>query len=198
MSYPSYKKLKSFQQATTIYDLTVEFVELYIDRKSRTTDQMVQAARSGKQNIAEGSAASKTSPITEVRLLSVAQASLKELLEDYEDFLRQHTLLQWPMTDSRALTLRNLYKSYPTYTAYQSYLSDSEKAANLLITLINQTTFLLDRQIKAVRDFHESRGATLESQQQRLGRLQHEQLRKDQEFDAYLEEQIKNSRTKKT
>jgi len=90
-----YRKLKSFQVAQLVYDLTVRFVEAYIDRFSRTRDQMVQAARSGVQNIAEGSQASATSKKTELKLTQVARASLEELKLDYEDFLRQRGLEQW-------------------------------------------------------------------------------------------------------
>ena len=90
-----YRKLKSFQVAQLAYDVTVRFVEVYVDRFSRTRDQMVQAARSGVQNIAEGSQASATSKKTELKLTQVARASLEELRLDYEDFLRQRSLTQW-------------------------------------------------------------------------------------------------------
>lgn len=90
-----YRKLKSFQVAQLVFDVTVRFVEAYIDRFSRTRDQMVQAARSGVQNIAEGSQASATSKKTELKLTQVARASLEELTLDYEDFLRQRGLAQW-------------------------------------------------------------------------------------------------------
>jgi four helix bundle protein len=87
-----YRKLKSFQVGQLIYDLTVRFCERYVDRRSRTCDQMVQAARSGVQNIAEGSQASGTSKKTELKLTNVARASLEELRLDFEDFLRQRGL----------------------------------------------------------------------------------------------------------
>ena len=90
-----YRKLKSFQVAQLVYDITVRFCDKYVDRFSRTRDQMVQAARSGVQNIAEGSQASATSKKTELRLTQVARASLEELKLDYEDFLRQRGLPQW-------------------------------------------------------------------------------------------------------
>jgi four helix bundle suffix protein len=91
-----YRKLKSFQLAELVYDVTVRFCDCYIDRRSRTHDQMVQAARSGVQNIAEGSQASGTSKKTELKLTNVARASLEELRRDYEDFLRQRGMEQWP------------------------------------------------------------------------------------------------------
>ena len=91
-----YRKLKSFQVAQLAYDVTVRFCDRYVHRRSRTHDQMVQAARSGVQNIAEGSQASGTSRKTELKLTNVARASLEELRLDYEDYLRQHGLAQWP------------------------------------------------------------------------------------------------------
>jgi four helix bundle suffix protein len=91
-----YRKLKSFQLAQLVYDLTVRFCDRYVERRSRTHDQMVQAARSGVQNIAEGSQASGTSKRSELKLTNVARASLEELRLDYEDFLRQRGLPLWP------------------------------------------------------------------------------------------------------
>lgn len=96
-----YRNLKSFQVAQLVYDLTVRFCDRYISERSRTHDQMVQAARSGVQNIAEGSKASGTSKKMELKLTNVAKASLEELLLDYEDFLRQRRLPQWEKQDPR-------------------------------------------------------------------------------------------------
>lgn len=100
-----YRKLKSFQVAEVVCDVTVRFCERYVSRTSRTRDQMVQAALSGVQNIAEGSAASATSKQTEIHLTNVARASLEELLRDYEDFLRQRGLTRWEAQDPRANAL---------------------------------------------------------------------------------------------
>ena len=100
-----YRNLKSFQLAQLVYDVTVRFCERYIDRFSRTRDQMVQAARSGVQNIAEGSQASGTSKKTELKLTNVARASLEELRLDYEDFLRQRGLPLWDREDPRRKAL---------------------------------------------------------------------------------------------
>lgn len=100
-----YRRLRSFQIAQLVYDVTVRFCNRYIEKRSRTHDQMVQAARSGVQNIAEGSQASATSKKTELKLTNVARASLEELLLDYEDFLRQRKLPIWPPTDPRRRTL---------------------------------------------------------------------------------------------
>lgn len=100
-----YRKLKSFQVAQLAYDVTVRFCERYIPKRSRTNDQMVQAARSGVQNIAEGSQASGTSKKTELKLTNVARASLEELRLDYEDYLRQHGLPLWAREDPRRAAL---------------------------------------------------------------------------------------------
>jgi len=100
-----YRNLKGFQVAQVVYDLTVRFCDRYIDKRSRTHDQMVQAARSGVQNIAEGSMASATSKKTELKLTNVARASLEELRLDYEDFLRQRALPIWPREDARRAEL---------------------------------------------------------------------------------------------
>lgn len=152
-----YRNLKSYQMSTLVFDLTVEFCRKFIDRKSRTYDQMEQAARSGRQNIAEGSLASGTSKKTEIKLTNVARASLEELLLDYEDFLRQRGLKMWAKDSQEAKTVRNLvYKnssdpsceSNSSYQKYQSYLSNSEMFANALICLIHQTNYLLDRQLQ--------------------------------------------------
>lgn len=97
----SYKKLKTFQLARLVYDLTERFCSKFINKFSRTNDQMIQAARSGVQNIVEGSVASGTSKKTEIKLTNVAKASLEELLCDYEDYLRQNKLPIWKIDDSR-------------------------------------------------------------------------------------------------
>ena len=104
-THGGYRKLKSFQVAQLAYDVTVRFCDKFIDRRSRTHDQMVQAARSGVQNIAEGSQASGTSKKTELKLMNVARASLEELRLDYEDFLRQRDLPLWPREDARRADL---------------------------------------------------------------------------------------------
>src|SRR5437879_13454286 len=118
-----YRKLKSFQVAQLAYDVTVRFCERYIDFKSRTRDQMVQAARSGKQNILEGSQASGTSKKTELKLTNVARASLEELLEDYRDFLRVRGFRLWEKNSREALFVRGLGKTKDvTYETYKPYV----------------------------------------------------------------------------
>jgi four helix bundle suffix protein len=165
-----YRRLRSFQVAETVYDGTVAFCERFVDKRSRTRDQMVQAARSGRQNIAEGSRASATSSQTELRLVNVARASLDELLLDYEDFLRQRGLPLWGKDDSRALQVRGMRADQPdrtdgsAATPYEPYRpliekGDAETAANTLICLIHQANFLLDRQIRGLeRQFVEEGG----------------------------------------
>jgi four helix bundle protein len=116
-----YRNLKSYQNAEIVYDATVAFCNRFVDRRSRTNDQMVQAARSGKQNIAEGSMASGTSRKTELKLVSVARASLEELLLDYQDFLRQNGLPLWEKDHPKATEVRKLvYKTNRSYATYKA------------------------------------------------------------------------------
>ena len=181
-----YRKLKSFQVAQLAYDLTVLFTERYVPRNSRTRDQMVQAARSGVQNIAEGSQASATSKKTELKLTNVARASLEELKLDYEDFLRQHGLRLWGKDDPETLMLRsakleNIAQLRRLAAVLVGRLSDqsdqSDKAdkadvsdreslkaevtANCALVLIEQATYLLNRLIERLaRDFVNEGGFT--------------------------------------
>lgn len=146
-----YRQLKSFQQAELVYDATVKFCDRFIDKRSRTHDQMVQAARSGRQNIAEGSQASGTSKKFELKLVGVARASLEELLLDFEDFLRQRGLLLWKKDHPTAQVVRRLaYENHRTYLTYSSYIEQAppETAANTVICLIHQTNYLLDQQLR--------------------------------------------------
>jgi four helix bundle suffix protein len=146
-----YRALKSYQNAEIIHDATVAFCGRFIDRRSRTNDQMVQAARSGKQNIAEGSMASGTSTKTELMLVGVARASLEELLLDYQDFLRQHALSLWGKDHPQAQAVRGLaYESNRSYETYRTSIEQSspEEAANAMICLIHQTNYLLDQQLR--------------------------------------------------
>jgi restriction system protein len=161
-----YRKLRSFQCAQLVYDATVIFCRRFVPVRSRTHDQMVQAARSGVQNIAEGSMASATSKKTELKLTGVARASLEELLLDYEDYLRQRGLRIWPKDAPEALAVRRRYQSD---RSNQSDGSDNcgissatpEVAANTLICLINQASFLLGRQLRTLEDrFLEEGGFT--------------------------------------
>ncbi len=106
-----YRKLRSFQCAQLVYDATVTFCNRFVDKRSRTHDQMIQAARSGVQNIAEGSMASAISKKTEVKLTGVARASLEELLLDYEDFLRQRGSRIWDKNSPQALAVRDSFST---------------------------------------------------------------------------------------
>jgi len=159
-----YRELKSYQNAEIVYDATVRFCDRFVDRRSRTHDQMVQAARSGKQNIAEGSMASGTSKKTELKLVGVARASLEELLLDFEDFLRQRGLAVWGKDHATAQVVRKLaYASNRSYTTYRAYIEDAppEVSANALICLINQTNYLLDQQLRQLeQQFLEEGGFT--------------------------------------
>jgi four helix bundle suffix protein len=149
--------------STLVYDLTVEFCEKFLSKGAyKMCDQMVQAARSGRQNIAEGSQAAGTSKKTEIKLTNVARASLEELLIDYEDFLRQRSLKMWTKESQEAKTVRNLaYSSDRSYGTYETYLENSESAANALICLIHQTNYLLDQQLKKLsQDFLQNGGFT--------------------------------------
>src|SRR5580698_4963966 len=146
-----YEKLLSFQKARIVYDGTVKFCERFLERRDRTNDQMVQAARSGKQNIVEGTMASGTSKEAEIKLLNVARASLEELLEDYRDFLRVRKAKLWEKDSKEALFVRKLgARKDVTYEAYRTYIETRppEVVANILICLIHQTNYLLDQLLR--------------------------------------------------
>ena len=159
-----YRDLKSYQMSELVYDGTVAFCDRFISRRSRTHDQMVQAARSGKQNIAEGCMASGTSKKTELKLVGVARASLEELLLDFQDYLRQHGLPLWGKDHPKAKEVRGLcYRKDRSYMTYKSYIEkDSpEIAANTMICLIHQTNYLLDQQLRALeKEFLKEGGFT--------------------------------------
>ena len=141
-----------YQQAVIIYDLTDEFCKKYLDRfrDKRTIEQMTQAARSGKQNIVEGSL--EKSLKMNIKLTGVARASLGELLEDYEDFLRTRKLAIWDKNDPRVWEMRNAYKSNTSNLTYRSYTTNPLSYANLMLTLISTENYLLDRMIKSLEE----------------------------------------------
>ncbi len=150
-----YRELQSYKMSEIVYDATIVFCDRFIDRRSRTHDQMVQAARSGKQNIAEGSMASGTSKKTELKLVGVARASLEELLLDFQDFLRQKGLPLWGKDNPNAKAVRNLcYQKDRSYLTYKTYIEASppEVAVNTMICLIHQTNYLLDQQLRALEN----------------------------------------------
>ena len=151
-THGGYRNLISYRKAEIIYDGTVYFTNRFFDRYDRTVGQMVQAARSGKQNIAEGSMASATSKETEIKLTNVARASLEELRIDYEDFLRTRKLPIWDKDHRLVERLRELNRSTPnpTYETFKKAIENDspEICANAMITLIKITTYLLKQQIR--------------------------------------------------
>ncbi len=153
----NYRELLSYQKAEVIYDLTFRFCQRFLNKGDRTIDQMVQAARSGKQNIVEGSMASGTSKEMEIKLTNVARASLEELLEDYRDFLRVRDLVIWNKDSKEANYVRKLgNKPHTTYETYKEFCEtrDFEVVANIAICLIHQANYLLDQQIRCLeQDF---------------------------------------------
>lgn len=159
--------MRSFIVAQEIYDGTVIFCDRFIDRRSRTHDQMVQAARSGRQNIAEGSMAAATSKKSEIKLTNVAKASLEELLLDYEDFLRHRDLTQWAKDSPEALAIRQKRLADGTTEQrrdpYGIREASNVVAANTLICLIHQGTYLLKRQIQRLETRFVEEGGYTES-----------------------------------
>lgn len=156
----NYKKLLTYQKAVIIYDITYYFCKNYLDSKDRTTDQMIQAARSGKQNIVEGCSAAPTSAKTEIKLISVAKASFKELLEDYEDYLRVRGFVQWKDGSIEKEAMRELgRKRYDTWF-YMNKIRRSQPAtiANMAIVLLNQEDYMLFRQLKRLEEDFKKNG----------------------------------------
>ena len=157
-----YKELIAFQKAECIYDLTCYFIEHYLPKNGdRTVDQMKQAARSGKQNIAEGNEAGTTSMETCIKLMNVAKASLKELQEDYEDYLRNHGMQIWNVNSQQCKNARQWCKEHLKSEDYirMCELRDDITIANIALILIHQTDFLLRKLLeKLQKDFLENGG----------------------------------------
>ncbi len=153
-AHGGYRHLITYQKSEIIYDGTVYFCNQFFRKYDRTIDQMVQAARSGKQNIAEASMASATSKETEIKLTNVARASLEELMLDYEDFLRTQKLPLWEKEHRLVARLRELNRSVPnpTYETFKKAIEHEspEICANTMITLIKITTWLLNQQLKSL------------------------------------------------
>jgi four helix bundle suffix protein len=153
----NYQELLSYQKGEVVYDLTFRFCQRFLKKGDRTIDQMVQAARSGKQNIVEGSKASGTSKEMEIKLTNVARASLEELLVDYKDFLRVRDFALWDKDSKEAQYVRKLgNKPHTTYETYREFCETrpAEVVANIAICLIHQTNYLLDQQIRRLeQDF---------------------------------------------
>ena len=141
----NYRTLKAFQKAECVYDVTYYFANKFLQKGDRTIDQMVQAARSGKQNLAEGNIDGVTSKEMEIRLTNVNRASLHELLLDYEDYLRVRGLEQWPYNDQRCVQTREFCKRHLDSAVYREKIKDrsDETIANIAITLIHQCDVLI-------------------------------------------------------
>lgn len=146
----NYKKLLSYQKTDVIYHITFYFCENYLSKGDRTVDQMVQAARSGKQNIVEGCAASATSSKTEIKLINVAKASLQELLEDYRDYLTTRNHRIWESDSREFIFMRQLGSTHNDVEFFMNIIKTRppETIANMAIILINQADYLLYRQLE--------------------------------------------------
>lgn len=152
----NYRDLIAFKKTECIYDITYYFANKYLSKGDRTIDQMIQAARSGRQNIAEGTAASSTSKETEIKLLNVAKASLQELLLDYEDYLRVRGLTLWDANSDKAIQTREACVKHLDSEYYRKAVEirTPETVCNIAITLIHQADLLLKRLIdRAKEDF---------------------------------------------
>jgi len=149
-----YRHLRVYQVTEMIYDITFYFTQHYLQKGDRTIDQMVQAARSGKQNIAEGNQAAATSSETEIKLTNVAKASLEELLDDYEDYLRVRNLEQWGNLHPRYEKMRQYARSEQIKKDYAEKIQrmNDEEIANLCITLIHQAMYMLHKLLATMQD----------------------------------------------
>ena len=153
----NYRELLSYQKAEVVYDITFRFCQKFLTRGDRTVDQMIQASRSGKQNILEASEASGTSKETEIKLIGVARASLEEVLKDYEDYLRVRDFPQWDNNSKEAKYVRRLgSKPHLTYENLREFVESRppETIANIALCLIHQANYLLDQQKRRLeKDF---------------------------------------------
>jgi four helix bundle suffix protein len=166
--------LLSYQKAEIVYDLTYRFCQRFLNKGDRTIDQMVQAARSGKQNFVEGSKASGTSKETEIKLTNVARASLEELLVDYHDFLRVRDLPLWEKDSKEATFVHKLGRGPEvTYETYREFCETrpAEVVANIAICLVHQANYLLDWQIRRMEQDFVKEGGIRERMTR--ARLQH-------------------------
>ena len=158
----NYQELLSYRKAEVIYDVTHRFVHRFLSSGDRTVDQMIQSARSGKQNILEGSKAARTSTETEIKLSNVARASLEELLDDYRDFLRVRNHAVWDKESEQARYVRHLGMMKPqNYEIYRAIVESrpADVVANVAICLIHQANYLIDRQIRRMEvDFLQGGG----------------------------------------
>ena len=157
-----YQTLLSFQKAEVVYDITFRFAHKYLSKGDRTIDQMIQSARSGKQNILEGSKAAQTSKEMEIKLTNVGRASLEELLRDYQDYLRVRDHVLWDKDSKEARFVRQLGRKTPqTFEVYREFVETRppEVVANITICLIHQANYLIDQQLKTLeKEFVEQGG----------------------------------------
>jgi four helix bundle suffix protein len=176
-----YAGLLACQKALIVFQATARFSVRFLERRDRTVDQMVQAARFGKQNIIEGSKASGTSKEAEIKLINVARSSLEELLEDYKDFLRVRALELWPKDNREALFVRKLgAKKDTSYETYRTYIEtrSPEVVANILICLIHQANYLLDQLLRKLeKDFLEEGGLRERMKRARLAQREKQHRR---------------------
>lgn len=182
-----YEGLAVYKKATIIYDMTFYFAHRFLAQNDRTIDQMVQAARSGKQNIAEGSAASTTSSETELKLMNVARASMKELLVDYEDYLRVRNLTQWDLNNERAIKTRNFCTKHTETTDFMADIDkrSDEAIANIVITLLHQFDSMMGKLTERLeKDFVAKGGIRERMTAARLGYRQQQ----DAEIKRLMEE----------
>ena len=189
-----YEQLAVYKKATVIYDMTFHFTRRFLDKGDRTIDQMVQAARSGKQNIAEGSAASSTSSETELKLMNVARASMKELLVDYEDYLRVRRLVLWPLDDGRAAATRQFCRSHEDVADFLKDIDkrSDEAIANIVVTLIHQFDNMMGKLIDRLeKDFVVKGGIRERMTAARMGyrRQQDDEIHRLAEENRLLTEQ---------
>ena len=172
-----YKNLRVYKVTEIIYDITYIFTKRFLSTGDRTIDQMLQAARSGKQNIAEGNEAGTTSMETNIKLMNVAKASLKELQEDYEDYLRTHGMRIWSVQEPRCRAARDWCRTHNATTDYMKVCQtrDDETVANVALIAIHQTDYLLYRLIEKLKaDFLQQGGIKEQmSAARRLWREEH-------------------------
>jgi len=196
-----YKDLAFYKQTEIIHDFTMEFCAKYIDYRSRTKDQMEQAACSGKQNISEGYAQQDYQG--KLKLMKIARGSLEELLNDYQDFLRQKGLKLWEKDDQKASQARNLvykispkdngYNNYNAYNLYKVYLDKPEEAANAIICLLNQTNAMMNRKIQWIQE-NMTKEDTFSPRDKWLQTHIEKQKAERKDFDHQLQEIVEGKR----
>ena len=169
----NFRDLIAFQKTECIYDITYYFAHKYLKVGDRTVDQMIQAARSGRQNIAEGCEAGTTSSESEIKLINVAKASLQELLLDYEDYLRVRKLRKWDINEEKAVITRKVCSRQNDSAFYRDAITkrSDETICNIAITLIHQADYLLRKYLeKLQQDFLRNGGIKEQMYKARINR----------------------------